>query len=447
MENFDVSEFIKYYWGKAQYVCLCVLIGLLISLIYTCKLQVPIYESKTSIVLVNNSGESATITQSDITINKNLVTTYAEIIQSKLVLNKVIKELSLDTTYEKLKDNVVIKGVTNTEIINIFTYDKDSKTAKIIANKIAQVFESEITKIYNIENVSIIDQAEESKYAYNVHPAKQFLIGLLGGFILSSMIILICFYFDDSIKNEEDIENNIKVPILGTIPRYNEKANEEIKTDLIICKDSKSEISEAVRTLRTNLQFTSIDKKMKTILVTSSVPGEGKSFVAANLAAALANSGSKVLLVDADIRRGRQHKIFGLHNKKGLSNLLLDDASQVYRSYIQETEINNLYLMLKGPTPPNPSELLNSDKNKKLISALEKNFDTIILDGAPITGLADSLVLSTIADGVIVVAVEQETTKNMLEGTKKNLENVNANMIGVVLNKTGKRSNKYYGYY
>lgn len=447
METFDITEFLKYYASKILYVCLFTLIGLLASLVYTCKLQVPIYESKTSIVLVNNSEETGTITQSDITINKSLVTTYGEIIQSKLILNEVIDELSLDIDYETLRKNVVVSSVNNTEIINISVYNEDSLLAKEIANKIAEVFEREIVEIYNIENVSVIDEAVESETAYNIHPAKQFVIGVGLGFLLSSLVIAICFYFDDSIKSEEDIEKEIKLPVLGCVPKYTDKNGEPRKNDLVICKDAKSGISEAVRTLRTNLQFTSIDKKMKTILVTSSVPSEGKSFVAANLAVALAQGGSKVLLIDSDIRRGRQHRIFGYHNRKGLSNLLLEDSGQVYRSYITETEIENLYVMFKGSTPPNPSELLNSDKNKKLIQSLENNFDTIILDGAPITGLADSLVLSTIVDGVMIVSVERETSKTLLENTKKSLENVGANVIGVVLNKTEKSKSKYYGHY
>jgi len=218
-------------------------------------------------------------------------------------------------------------------------------------------------------------------------------------------------------------------------------------SELIIYNDPKSSMSEAIRTLRTNLQFTSVDKKIKTILVTSSVPGEGKSFVAANLAAAFADSGSKVLLVDSDIRKGRQHAIFGRHNKKGLSNLLLKDVNEAYRNYIYESGITNLDLIFKGTTPPNPSELLNSDKNKNLISILEQEYDIIIFDGAPINGLPDSLVVSTLVDGVIIIAAAKSTSSSLLQDTKKNLENVKANILGVVLNRTEARNNKYYGGY
>ena len=220
-----------------------------------------------------------------------------------------------------------------------------------------------------------------------------------------------------------------------------------MENELIINIDPKSAMSESIRTLRTNLQFASVDKKIKTILVTSSVPGEGKSFIAANLACAFANSGSRVLLVDCDIRKGRQHRIFGSHNKKGLSNLLLDDVRNVYSEYVNETVIKNLSVIYKGMTPPNPCELLNSDKNKQLISILKDNFDVVIFDGAPIVGIPDSLIMSTLVDGVIVVTACKETSISVLEDAKRNLQNVNANILGVVLNRASGKNNKYYGSY
>lgn len=220
-----------------------------------------------------------------------------------------------------------------------------------------------------------------------------------------------------------------------------------MENELIINSDPKSAMSESIRTLRTNLQFASVDKKIKTILVTSSVPGEGKSFIAANLACAFANSGSRVLLVDCDIRKGRQHRIFGSHNKKGLSNLLLDDVRNVYSEYVNETVIKNLSVIYKGMTPPNPSELLNSDKNKQLISILKDNFDVVIFDGAPIVGIPDSLIMGTLVDGVIVVTACKETSISVLEDAKRNLQNVNANILGVVLNRASGKNNKYYGSY
>lgn len=220
-----------------------------------------------------------------------------------------------------------------------------------------------------------------------------------------------------------------------------------MNSELIIYNDPKSPISEAIRTIRTNMQFSSIDKNIKTILVTSSMPGEGKSFTAANLAVAFACGGSKVLLVDCDIRKGRQHKIFDQSNKSGLSNLLIDNVEENYANYIHPTGVFNLDILLKGSTPPNPSELLSSEKNKRLVSILAQNYDIVIFDGAPLNGLPDSLVISSLVDGVIVVSSAKQTTISALEFSKKSLENVKANILGVVLNRSEVKANKYYGKY
>lgn len=218
--------------------------------------------------------------------------------------------------------------------------------------------------------------------------------------------------------------------------------------ELILNNDPKSIISETIRTLRTNLQFASVDKRLHTILVTSSVPGEGKSFIAANLAVAFAQSGTRVLLVDCDIRKGRQHYIFGSHNQKGLSNLLLENVSEKYKEYILETEIKNLSVMFRGVTPPNPSELLGSAKNRDLIKILRDEYDVVIFDSAPINGgLTDSLIMGTLVDGVVIVSSYKETPINLLNATKKSLETVNANILGVVLNRASNKSKKYYGHY
>ena len=220
-------------------------------------------------------------------------------------------------------------------------------------------------------------------------------------------------------------------------------------TELILNNDPKSTISETIRTLRTNLQFASVDKKLHSILITSSMPGEGKSFIASNLALAFAQTDKKVLLVDCDIRKGRQHNIFGTHNQKGISNLLLEDSIEdKYKDYIFKTKIPNLSVMFRGTTPPNPSELLGSAKNRELVQILEKKYDIVIYDSAPINGgLTDSLIMGTITDGVLIVSKHKATPISILNATKKSLENVNANILGVVLNQTDNATSKYYGRY
>ena len=218
--------------------------------------------------------------------------------------------------------------------------------------------------------------------------------------------------------------------------------------ELVIHSRPKSNISEDIRTIRTNLQFTSNIDNSKVLLVTSSVPGEGKSFISSNLAAAFAGTGETTLLIDSDMRLGRTHKIFGLSNKKGLSNLLVEKDNIDYQEYIKKTEIENLYVITRGTVPPNPSELLNSPNAKVITEFLREKFDHVIFDGVPINGLPDSLIVANLVDKVIIVSSAGYTKIDELNDTKKALEKVDANIAGVVVNRASKtKRGKYSNYY
>ena len=220
-----------------------------------------------------------------------------------------------------------------------------------------------------------------------------------------------------------------------------------MKSELVIASRPKSNISEEIRTIKTNIQFMTTDENIRSILITSSIPGEGKSFISSNLACAFAQNDERVLLIDCDLRLGRLHKIFGLSNEKGLSNLLVSKNFNC-KSFIQKTEVNNLYVLSRGTLVPNPSELLNSEKMKSLIEFLKENFDRIIFDGVPIIGLPDSLIMATLADRVILITSCNYTKIDELTKSKKSLEAVGANLAGVVVNRTIKtKKNKYSNYY
>lgn len=220
-----------------------------------------------------------------------------------------------------------------------------------------------------------------------------------------------------------------------------------MKDELIVNNNPKSIISEGIKTLRTNLQFADLKKNMKTILFTSSLPGEGKSFIASNLAVAFAQNGSKTLIVDADLRKGREHNIFHIKNDKGLSNLLIDDVEKNYKNYIKKTDIHNLSILTMGTIPPNPSELLNSDKTKLLIDKLKEEFDMIIFDSVPINGITDALILSNYIDKTVIVCAIKVTPTDVLSKTKKSLQNVGADIAGIIVNKVPTDDSTYYNKY
>ncbi len=231
-----------------------------------------------------------------------------------------------------------------------------------------------------------------------------------------------------------------------------------MKKELIAHRDPKSPISEIFRTLRTNIQFMNTSKRLKSILITSTSPSEGKSWVASNLAVTFAQAGKRVVLVDADMRKGRQYTIFGVSPKPGLSNYLSgvdayqsDETPNDITQYIQKTEISNLCLMPAGNIPPNPSELLVSSKMINLLDELNEIAEIIIIDGTPCELVTDSVIISRLVDSTIIVTEYEKTKKDKLQRIITNIKNVNGNIAGVVINKTPMSSKKYeksyYGSY
>lgn len=220
-----------------------------------------------------------------------------------------------------------------------------------------------------------------------------------------------------------------------------------MNNELIVANNPKSGVAEAIKTIRTNLLFSSIDEPVKSILITSSMSGEGKSFISANLAVAFAQAGVKVLIVDCDLRRGRQHKIFNIDNEQGLSNLLLDDVDKNYKKYIKKTRYENIYVLPMGIVPPNPSELLASAKNKQLVKLLKQKFDLVIYDGVPVGGLTDSIIMADLVDKIVIVSAYKVTPVEFLANTNKVLEKFKDKIAGVILNKFPSSKDHYYSKY
>ena len=450
MEEINIKEFLDFVKEKILIVLIAVLSCVALVLIYDGLIKTKKYSTYTTIALVKTNSDNATITQSDIQVNQNLVNTYSEIVKSKKVLKQVIKELKLDYSVEELSSRISVTSLNDTEIIKISVLDESSKRAYNITNEIAKVFIKEISSIYQMNNVSIVDVPEISNKVANNTLIKDLILSIGVGIMLSVGTLFVIFYFDDTVKFSEEFEEEIGVPVVAKVFRSRiDNDKKDAKTELMVSKFPKSVVSESIKTLRTNLQFSSIDKTIRTLLITSSIPGEGKSFISSNLAVSFAQANKRVLLIDCDMRKGRLHKIFKLNNTNGYSNLLLDDVAN-FKDYIKKTNIPGLSVITRGTIPPNPSELLNSSKNKELIKELKKHYDKIIFDGVPCSGLTDSVIMSALVDKVAIVATNKYTPKTELISTKNLLIKTNAPIAGIIINKIDSTAGyycKYYYYY
>ncbi|HZK54094.1 MAG TPA: CpsD/CapB family tyrosine-protein kinase [Desulfosporosinus sp.] len=214
---------------------------------------------------------------------------------------------------------------------------------------------------------------------------------------------------------------------------------------LITMEQTKSPISEAFRTLRTNVQFTGVDSETKKIMLTSAGPGEGKSSTVANLAVSMAQAGKSVLVVDADLRNPTQHKLFGLDNRQGLSMALVQD--QANQQFVKETSVPGVMVLTGGPIPPNPAELVGSRRMKRLIQEFSEQYDVILIDTPPVIAVTDAAILAQEVDGVILVLASGEVNKEYAQRAKELLDKVGAKILGAVLNKVAINTSEHYYYY
>lgn len=253
-------------------------------------------------------------------------------------------------------------------------------------------------------------------------------------------------YLDNSIKTQEEIEEYIGLPFLGHVPTIKAKGKDKLAKDIFTHTDPKSTVAEAFKSIRTGIVFSSSREPLKSILITSAGPVEGKTTVAINLAITLAHGDSRVLLVDSDMRRSCIHKALGLDDSSGLSNYLA--AQTDFDSIVQKTDVENLSAVACGPRPPNPAELLGSPKLEEFIAEAKDRFDRIIFDSPPVMVVTDGLVLAKAVDGVIQVIQFGKTSRDIVERDKQKLQDSRTKIIGAVLNNVDiEREGYYYPYY
>ncbi|OGB65308.1 MAG: hypothetical protein A2Y94_01355 [Caldithrix sp. RBG_13_44_9] len=338
----------------------------------------------------------------------------------------------------------------------------DQETYNLMTKKLE---ETRITEAGQEENIQILDLAILPDSPIKPKKRLNLMLGALIGLGLGIGLTFLLEYFDDSIKNPEELEK-MGFPILATIPEISSKevienvisANGEseemgearqIETRLVTHFDPKSPVSEAYRTLRTNIQFKNKKTKQHVILVTSSAPKEGKSTTVANLAITMAQMGNKTVLIDGDLRRPVIHSIFNMKKENGLTNYLIGNAT--LKEIVRPTFVEHLAVIPSGPLPPNPSELLGSDEMKKLLEDLKNQFEVILFDSPPVIAVTDAAIMSTLVDGIVLVIKAHQTHREAIKRAKSLLDTAEARIFGSLLNGVNIQktygTNYYYYYY
>lgn len=310
------------------------------------------------------------------------------------------------------------------------------------------------TETFNALNSLQIEQAKETSNIIQIEEAKEnnnpisprtrtniLIAAVVGGMIAVGIIFLID-YLDDTVKTPEQVLEDTDLTTLGAIAIIKQDDNDQ---GLITQASPRDPISEAYRVIRTNLDFSSVDEELKSFLVSSASPSEGKSTTAANLAIVIAQTGKKVVLIDADLRRPIQHKIFNLSNNMGLTTSILDSQTPV-SSHLQETNVNNLRLLTSGPIPPNPAELLNSHRMKEVIKEFESLVDVLVFDTPPVLTVADASIIGPQVTGALLVVHTGKTRRDTFVNAVERLSRTGVHIFGAVLNKV-KLDRSGYGYY
>jgi|GEM_PF-2305821 len=407
----------------------------------------PMYSSQTRLFVSLQGTGSALELQQGSTFTEARAVTYAETASTPVVLGPVIEDLNLEMTPDELSKHITASADPETVLITITASAAQPDTAADIAEATA---ESLISIVEELEtpnsddespvNLSVVAPATVPTSASSPSIPGYLATGVILGLVLGAAAAILRARFDTRIRDEAGIRRVTQLPLLGIIAYDSDVA----KRPLITQVRQLSPRSEAFRHLRTNLQFTQFDNEHNSILVTSSLPGEGKTSTAVNLAISFAEANQRVAIIEADLRRPRVSKYLGLDGSVGLTTVLLgkvdlDSALQPWRS-------DRLRVLASGKLPPNPSELLGSSAMRKLLEDLHKICDIVIIDGPPVLPVTDSAIISQTVGGVLLVVSAKDTNSVAVQKSMQSLELVGARFLGTVLNKSQVKGTDAYSY-
>ena len=412
------------------------------------SLTTPKYESTTRLFVSTSGNDSASDLLTGNSFTQQRVKSYADIVTSPAVLDKVVAELSLQDIEDKLPDQISTSVPLNTVILEITVSDSSPYKAASIANSVANSLEEVVTGLETVDptlaspvKLSVIQPGQPAKAPSSPRPLLNLALGALIGLALGFGAALLRENLDLRIRSVEDVpDKDGQVSILGGIV-FDATAE---TNPLIVHTSPKSTRAEAFRQLRTNIQFVEAAEARKSVVVTSSIPSEGKSSTVANLAIAMADMGHKVLLIDCDLRKPKVHKYFSIEGAVGLTNVLIGQVK--VQDATQRWGKKRLDVLPAGQVPPNPSELLGSEAMKKFLAKAEKDYDVVLIDSAPLLPVTDAAILSKLTGGVVVVVAVGKTTKPQLSAALGHVDAIGGKILGFVMNKIPTKGVDAYRY-
>ena len=443
-----------HYWRVvrrwAWLIILCPLIGALAAGLLSLQLA-KVYEAQVSLIVRPAQPLSFDVGVQALTADQ-ILRTYAGWMTKRPVLEKVISDQNLQTDPLTLSRQITVTPEPNTTILDVAVRDTDPARAMNTANTLVQDFIAQVKQVQQTEvttptasskdNLVVVSPAVLPTRAVFPRPLLFIGLGVLGGLIIGLGLAFLLDYLDQSVRSDDVLRERTGLVPLGHISFV--PAKQDRRGELVTLAGD-SPVVEAYKALRTNLLFSSVDREVKTIVITSAVPNEGKSRTAANLAVVLALAGHPTLLVDADFRRPSQHRIFGRVRNLGLSNLIVQDMPEA-ALLVADDQVKDLVVLASGPTPPNPSELLGSGQMKALLARFRKGFEYVVIDTPPVNAVTDASVLAATADGAILVVDTNKATYPAVHHAKEALERVGATVLGTVMNKMKSAGGTYYYY-
>lgn len=442
MELRDYARLLRRRW---RWVALLTLLCLGIAALLT-AIATPLYRAKAQLFVSISGGDSVSDLAQGSSFTLRQVTTYADMVTAPVVLEPVIDELALDLSAEDLAADISTQVPPETVLIDIFVSGEDPAEIAELANAVATQFTRTVAELEQIDDsgpspvkASVIRPAREPGSPVSPNPPRALALGLSLGLILGIGAALAREMLDTRVMTEDDVSRVTDRTIIGSIAFDKGAANRP----LVVHLDRHSPRAEAFRALRTNLQFINAAEHPRSLVMTSSVPGEGKSTTSANLALTLAASGAQVCLIDGDLRRPRLLEYLGLEGSVGLTSVLIGQSEL---EDVLQPFTDNLTILGPGPIPPNPSELLGSPPMADLLQQLQTRFDYVVVDAPPLLPVTDAAVLSRLVDGTIVLVGAGTVHRDQLARSMGALENVGANVLGLVLNRVPVSEQDAYSY-